>query len=287
MFSSLFLFITNMDWGFRMDTYLRVLEEVARRYGLTMVIKDEGWFVTFIDRFGNEFDMIFFDMGLNTSLVSLKVADKSRCYDILKTRGIPAVPHYFYMPSNETYEYKSFEQTLCELEDALDRLNKIVIKPNSGSSGKGIHFVEDVETLRACVVDMFSHDTSIAISPYIDFDVEYRVVVLDGEVMFSFGKRKGADGLHNLSAGACVEDVSPSIMIDLHDIAVRAADSVGARFVTVDVVLKDNELMVLEINNKVTLKRVAETNDYWFNKCVDTYGCAVRKLIEGSNMCIN
>lgn len=266
--------------NFDMENYLRVVRKVAENMGMDLVERDGGWSVTFVDKRGNEFNMVMFDLGLNNSLVNRTVSDKSRCYDALVNSGVPAVPHYFYMYPNSTFRTMSLLQTMAELNGMLNEYGSIVVKANNGGAGRDVYMVRNEMELDIVAVDLFSRKESIAVSPLVDYEIEYRVIVLDGEVKMSFGKRRGDDFKHNLSAGSLVVDVPDYLRDELYALAINAVDSVGARFASVDIVDHVDGLKVLEINGTVTLKRVAAASDKWFERCVSTYESALKKVVD-------
>lgn len=255
--------------------------EAGRRLGLIADVIEDGWTIRFIDKSGEEYDVVWFDVGLNSSLSRKKVSDKSMCYRLLSDLNIPAVPHWFLMPPGNTkYSIGGVFNDLYALFDSSE--NGIVLKPNEGGAGRDVTLVKSLNDLDIVAMDLFRSGSAIAVSPYYHYDVEYRVVVLDGEVQMAFGKRK-ADGdfKHNLSSGSVVESVPYDIEEELFDLAVRAAEALGSRFCTVDVIDHDREgLMVMEINNSVTLKRVAGFGDEWKEMSIATYQEALSKVIE-------
>lgn len=264
-----------------MNTYIEVMVEAGKRLGLVADVIDDGWTIRFIDKSGEEYDVIWFDVGLNSSLSRKKVSDKSMCYSLLSEAGLSAVPHWFLMPPGNTkYSVGGIFKEIYALFEASE--SGLVLKPNEGGAGKDVTLVKSLNDLDIASLDLFRSGSAIAVSPYYHYDVEYRVVVLDGEVQMAFGKRKmDGDFKHNLSSGSVVEQVPYFIEDELFDLAVRAADALGSRFCTVDIIDHDRDgLMIMEINNTVTLKRVADFGDVWKEMSINSYHAALSKVIE-------
>lgn len=264
-----------------LDTYIEVMVEAGRRLGLSADVRDGGWVIRFVDASGEEYDVIWFDVGLNSSLSRRKVSDKAMCYKILDDAGIPSVEHWFVMsPGKGIYNVGGVYETLYRMFEESE--SGLVLKPNDGGAGKNVMLVRSLVELDAVATDLFANGISVAVSPYYHYDVEYRVVVLDGEVMMSFGKRKPeGDFKHNLSSGSSVEMVPRDIEDELVKLAIDAAEALDSRFCTVDVIdHPELGLKVMEVNNTVTLKRVAAAGDDWKELSVLSYEKALSKVIE-------
>lgn len=264
-----------------MNTYVEVMVEAGRRLGLVADVIEDGWTIRFLDKDGEEYDVVWFDVGLNSSLSRKKVSDKSMCYSLLSEVGLSAVPHWFLMPPGNTkYSVGGVYKDLYAMFESSE--SGLVLKPNEGGAGKDVTLVKSLNDLDMASLDLFRSGYAIAVSPYYHYDVEYRVVVLDGEVQMAFGKRK-MDGefKHNLSSGSVVEQVPYYLEDDLFELAVEAAGALGSRFCTVDIIDHDRDgLMVMEINNTVTLKRVADFGDEWKELSISSYSVALEKVIE-------
>lgn len=265
-----------------MDAYVEVIVKAGEMLGLEAEVLMDGWVINF--KKGNKsFDVMTFDVGLNKSVHQKKVMDKVMCYTILKKNGVAAVEHYFYKnPQGSQYKW----MTLRELSELARKYNyNVVLKPNKGAAGKNVYLVHNEHEFDVCLIDLLNKHVDIALSPYYEYDTEYRLVVLDGEVLMGFGKRKSdKDFRHNLSAGSSVVEIPEEIREELYDLAVRAAKAIGIRFVTVDIINHVDGFKVLEINNSVTLKRIASVNTYWKNKCIEAYRRALEKVVEEMNM---
>ena len=255
--------------------------EAGKRLGLVADVMGDGWTIRFLDKDGEEYDVVWFDVGLNSSLSRKKVSDKSMCYSLLSELGIPSVPHWFLMPPGNTkYSVGGVYKDLYAMFEASE--SGLVLKPNEGGAGKDVTLVKSLNDLDMVSLNLFRSGSAIAVSPYYHYDVEYRVVVLDGEVLMAFGKRK-SDGefKHNLNSGSVVEQVPYYLENDLFELAVEASEALGSRFCTVDIIDHDRDgLMVMEINNTVTLKRVAEFGDEWKELSISSYSAALEKVIE-------
>jgi glutathione synthase/RimK-type ligase-like ATP-grasp enzyme len=133
------------------------------------------------------------------------------------------------------------------------------MKPNEGTSGRSVFRVATASDLDSAVSDIFSSHLSLAISPYVEIADEVRVILLDDVPRVVYRKQRGSDWRHNLEFGA------QPVLLDQGDardacvsLALRAAQAIGIRFASVDVVRVGTEWKVLEINSGVMMEMLGK-----------------------------
>ena len=67
---------------------------------------------------------------------------------------------------------------------------KIVVKPNTGETGKDVFRCYSVKEIEKIVKELLKNNSSISICPYYDIKNEYRVFYLRGEVLLIYKKIK-------------------------------------------------------------------------------------------------
>jgi ribosomal protein S6--L-glutamate ligase len=258
------------------DIYVDVMREAGILLGLTMTERMGGWLLEFRGENDERMDVLEFDVGLNKSIQLKKVKDKSLCHTLLKENDVPSVEHYLFI--DPLVCDKTLEEQLFKMKELFNQSNrKIVIKPNNGGAGKDVSLIKNIIRLEKEVLSLFDKRIHIALSPFYDYQVEYRLVVLDGEVLMGFGKkRKEGDFRHNLSVGSEVIEIPVEKMGEMKELVSRAYDVLGIRFASFDIIDHEDGFKILEINSGVTLKRIALVNDMWKEKCISTY----RKAME-------
>ncbi|HWL25626.1 MAG TPA: hypothetical protein VNR38_18070 [Ureibacillus sp.] len=262
------------------ELFKNVMQETAKEFELEMEFLYEGWIVRFTNPLNRSerYELLGYDIGLNSSQSSFIAKDKAMCFNYLHEAGVPAIEHFLLKPDDYKYSYESVKETLAKVKRNYPF--PLVVKQNNGGGGKNISFAYDDSDLTFAIVEYAKDHLEIALSPYYDFPIEYRCTYLDGEILMSYGKTKGENQQNNLSKGARVVDVPEAIKEELHAIAIDAAKAVGLRFANIDIVETNKGLLVLEVNATVAQKRVARYSPELYEQAVNVYVKALGKLIE-------
>ena len=131
----------------------------------------------------------------------------------------------------------------------------VVVKPNEGTSGRLVFKVTSEAELDDAAREIFASHLSLAISPYVEIAEEVRVVLIDDAPLAVYAKQRGADWRHNLDLGARPVLLPPGAARDACvALAIRAAQAIGIRFASVDIVRVADEWKVLEINSGVMME---------------------------------
>lgn len=262
------------------DLFHQVMQKVADNLNLNVDFQHEGWKVTFTNKDTQNLQPITlmgYDLGLNNSLSFTIARDKFLCSQTLQEHGIPAVEHTL-LSKTSHYTNNDIEQVLTAYRQ--DMTYPVVIKQNDGGGGKNIYFAFDETQFIINLADLMKKNVQVALSPYYDFNIEYRCTVLDDQVLMSYGKTKGDNLQNNLSKGAQVVDVPPTLKEEIHALAIQANKALGLRFSNVDIIETKQGLKVLEINGTVALKRVLASSQERFDQAVYAYTEAL-KLTRG------
>jgi len=190
---------------------------------------------------------------INNTASDRIACDKYGCYQVLESRGIPAIQHEILQNPlrrpNWSGPYGSWSQAL----DLFTSFNsRVVVKPNTGSYGKDIYFANTICELETGMQAIFAYHASAAISPYHEIKNEYRVFYLNGECRFAYGKEKNELGTHNLAAGASAfmldEQKDAALITQITSLATNAANCIGINFASVDVADTEQGFKIMEIN---------------------------------------
>ncbi len=155
-----------------------------------------------------------------------------------------------------------------ELRDALSKLEGRlkVVKPVYGYEGKGVHISGDADLLTAPIaypvlVQQFL-DTSAGVPDIVDGVHDFRVTLLNGEVLLGFVRTPPAGGL---LAGVAfggellvvpIENI-PQKFLETAIEADRRMAEYGPRFLTVDMALSPEGVKIIEVNSRVGLQENA------------------------------
>ncbi len=147
------------------------------------------------------------NFSLNDQALSHILDDKYALYELCKLNNIPIIEHQILHNPSSSYG----ENTLSLAHKYLiDHHNDVVVKPNLGSEGKQVYHVTNKESLDEALNDLFKNHFSISICPFYNIENEYRIVVLDNEVLLVFEKVRPVvigDGLKSIKE--LLKDLNP------------------------------------------------------------------------------
>lgn len=261
------------------ELFKNVMQDTATILGLNMEFLYEGWLVRFTKPYeqSERYELLGYDIGLNSSQSSFIAKDKAMCYKYLFEAGVPAIEHFLLKPNDYKYSSESAKETLSNVKKNYQF--PLVVKQNNGGGGKNILYAFDDLDLTLAIGELSNNHLEISISPYYEFPIEYRCTYLDGEVIMSYGKTKGENLQNNLSKGAQVVEVPELLKEPLHDLAIQAGKAIGLRFANIDIVETKTGLLVLEVNASVAQKRVVRHSRELYEQAVNVYVTALSKLI--------
>ncbi|MCG1002063.1 MULTISPECIES: RimK family alpha-L-glutamate ligase [Halobacterium] len=146
-----------------------------------------------------------------------------------------------------------------EVRAAFERFDApVVVKPNSTTRGVGVTKIHDADSLSG-VTDYLelvhdyraTGDKSYLIQEFLPDAADYRVMVLDGDVVGAV-QRAAPDGWkHNVHRGASAAGVE--LPDELRELAVDAADALDVDFLGVDVLVTEDRAVVNETNARPTV----------------------------------
>ncbi len=238
-----------------------LIREAADGLDMTVESRCEGWLLL-VEHGGQRRHIVGHVFPFNTAADGALFDDKCALSTILEVSDVPHVPHQLISAyqRDESGLWKLADQDL----DAVRRLVEqrviefpVVVKPLRGTNGRRVYRAEDTAECAAALMELFRDDGMAAVSPCVDIEFEYRIVVLRDEVLCVLDKVRGEDWRHNLSHGATatvVEDPAIGVV----DLAREAVASIGAELATVDCVRVGGHWLVLEINNGTKLVSFAK-----------------------------
>jgi glutathione synthase/RimK-type ligase-like ATP-grasp enzyme len=226
----------------------------CRAHGIACEVKSQGWLI--IMRRGERRHLAFgYDIGLNSAMSHRIANDKSATAEVLAHSGIACIPHALFLsPKLGKYEPAGGAR---EAMLALLRAHPhgLVAKPNEGTSGRFVFRVTNETELNHATAEIFASHLSLAISPFVEIEEEVRVILLDGDARVVYSKERISDWRHNLDFGA------RPILLEQGEaretciaMAVQAANAIGIRFASIDIVRVAGSWQVLEINSGVMME---------------------------------
>ena len=172
------------------------------------------------------------------------------------------------------------------LKEAFERFDPpVVIKPNSTTRGVGVAKAHDLDSfLGICDYLDLVHDyratgdQSFLVQEYLPEARDYRVMLIDGEVVGAVERRLPTDALdagqwkHNVHRGA--EATGVTLDAELRELAERAAEALDIPWLGVDLLVTDDRAVVNETNARPTIDTAT--------KYEDTFWDDVAELIEAT-----
>jgi len=199
---------------------------------------------------------------VNDRAAVLRSRNKAGAVAALADAGVP-VPETVYVsnPTDEDEVRAAFE--------AFDA--PVVVKPNSTTRGVGVTKVHDADSLSGVTdyLDLVhdyraTGDKSYLVQEYLPDAADYRVMVLDGEVVGAV-RRSAPDGWkHNVHRGADAAGVELSD--ELRGLAVDAAEALDIDFLGVDVLVSGERAVVNETNARPTIDDAAKYEDGFYDR---------------------
>ncbi|MFA1610235.1 ATP-grasp domain-containing protein [Halobellus rubicundus] len=150
----------------------------------------------------------------------------------------------------------------------------VVVKPNSTTRGVGVAKAPDLDSLLG-IVDYLNlvhdyratGDKSYLLQEFLPDARDYRVMVLDGEVVGGVERRLPADAhsagrwKHNVHRGASARRID--VPGELRDLAVETADVLGIDYLGVDILVSDGRAVVSETNARPTIDDGKYEAGFW------------------------
>ncbi len=275
-----------------MTSIQKLIQEICEEEQISFHTISKEW-VLVLEKNGETHYIVGTRFDLNNYASGRICNDKYACFDALRYHHLPVCDHHIFYENDDIKEVEDYFH-FCH--------DDVVVKANGGSYGDEVFHTTTFLELQEKMKFLFQSNNSLSISPFYSISCEYRVIVLDGEVLLIFGKQRPivvGDGVHtiyellcqfnepffeklkdhssldrvletgktfeyswqhNISKGAIpFLPKNPSLEQKLSEIAILATKKLNLRFVSVDIVLLENqELKILEINSGV----VTNITDY-------------------------
>lgn len=137
----------------------------------------------------------FFIMGykwpLNNAGSSILADDKYATAWVLQQANVPCIEHQLFLRRDWAADPSPTGPFMTQLHNNAQSLGyPLVVKNNHGQGGEGVYLVEIERHLRHRVVQALAKFRGVAVSPLFDAPYEYRLVVLDHDVLLAFKKTR-------------------------------------------------------------------------------------------------
>ena len=260
----------------------RILTDLSRENGnFSVETTSDGYLNTIKFTDGTSFNTFSSHISANNDAASAIALDKVATSSLLESRSVACIPHYLYysskMYSDEKQKLFEAVRTAFKNADCYNGKPAIVIKPNCGTSGRDVCLAHSEAGAEKIAEQVLVSNNSIAISPYYAAEAEYRCTYLNGKVRFLYRKIHTKDWRFNLHAGSASEvlDESDPKHKAIVDLAVKAGKTLNIDFANIDIMEKDGQLVVLEVNSAVTYAIFSKQHPECYDKLKSIYKDAI------------
>ena len=177
-----------MDSGNK--AFYKIMNEICEERNIKQNIISYGW-ITELRKDNISKYLIGYQFELNSAISYNIAGDKFATYEVLKSNNVPTIEHrMIFNPQTRSRYFKNkFINDAKELLKEND--NKLVIKANDSCKGKDVHYCSTEEEIEEIVKKLFDDkNDTLSACPYLEIDYEYRVIYLDGEILYIYKKKK-------------------------------------------------------------------------------------------------
>ncbi len=162
-----------------------IIREICEEEGIECIPLSDSW--AFYFKFDEKEAYIYgYQFGLNSAVAQSICSDKSTTSDVLSLHNIPNVPHICCM-SPLAMDYANPKGNFKTIEDMLKKHGNIVLKDNHGTGGDLVFLASNLLEAEHAAHKIFTKG-DMAVSPYLPIDEEYRIIILEHEVMLAYSK---------------------------------------------------------------------------------------------------
>ena len=165
---------------------VNIIEEICAEEGILCERFSYDWIFR-LTKNGKTVHIFGYQFENNSATAQLICTDKCASSEILHSKGIPAVEHYFFISLDDLH-YIGLEGNWPRMLELLKQYGRLVCKPNEGTGGIDVFQVSSPSELELAVNAVFAHSRSLALSPFHPIEQEYRVILLNDQVKLVFSK---------------------------------------------------------------------------------------------------
>jgi glutathione synthase/RimK-type ligase-like ATP-grasp enzyme len=166
-----------------------LVREIASEGGYKLSTFSQDWILR-LEKDGRARHVFGYNFELNSATAQLLAADKAAISDLLEDKGVPHVEHRLFLHP-DLAGYVSSEGNWPAMLEYADRVGfPLVVKPNVGTGGEDVGRVNNAAELEASVLALFQKHRALALSPFLDIEQEYRLLMLDDTCELAYSKRR-------------------------------------------------------------------------------------------------
>ena len=168
----------------------KVIREICEELNIDFKLLSRDWIIK-LEKNNKIRFVSGYKFDLNTHAIGEIIDDKYGLYEILKDENIPIIEHnIIYSKDNNSDFAIGYNDYNIVKEYFKTHNNSIVIKPNTGTCGKGVYHIENIDDIEPTLELLFNKNYSLSYCPFYDIRKEYRIIVLNNEVKLIYQKER-------------------------------------------------------------------------------------------------
>lgn len=201
----------------------QILPDIAQEHDIVCIELADHW-VFRLQKQARSCFIYGYHFDINPAAATLLVQDKYAAAQALLHAGVPTVPYQRFVRPDlaALLEMPASWQAMRQCFDAYRQ--DVICKANLGSGGQNVFRARSPEELEQAVHQIFRGGRSLCLSPYLEIQQEYRVVMHGADTLLVYRKLRpevtgdGQNTLYALMLDQLGADVQPDAALDLHEI---------------------------------------------------------------------
>ena len=170
--------------------FQKIIEEISQELNIKYTYLSKDWIIK-LEKDNKISYIVGYKFALNNHALGIILDDKYALYEVLNNLKIPVCTHHIIYSTTNKKRYAKESNSYQTLIDYFNKYNKnVVIKPNTGSLGNGVHHITNIDDLINYSNKLLQKHVSISLSPYYDAINEYRIIVLKDKIKLIYRKIK-------------------------------------------------------------------------------------------------
>lgn len=247
-----------------------MLEDICALEKISYRVFGDGWIYR-LEK-GNKIKYTYgYSLPINGGNESKICDDKAATSQLLKENNISCFEHVYFL--NNSFNKKDVEATFKKFN------NNVVIKPNNGTGGIDVFHLTNKTEFIKCFNKQIVLNKAIAISPYYDYEFEYRLIMLGDKCKISFRKNKTNDWKHNLGLGAIPTPINDKVLFNrLLTLSKKVIKRMNMKFCSVDIAVVKGKLIVVEVNAGVMTESYSKIDKEHYDTAFEMYHEAIKQI---------
>lgn len=168
---------------------VKLLREIAIERGIDVQTSGHDWVIR-LEKSGVVRWVFGYDFELNSAAAHLIAKDKAAGCDAMRAAGVECVTHELFIPPS-LRKFVGDTGSFASLHETFTRFGRdVVVKPNDGTGGLDVMRCRSHAELEEAMVRVWGKQRAACVSPFERIEREVRLVMLDGEVLVMYEKRR-------------------------------------------------------------------------------------------------